>query len=160
MNLYLTPSDYEYLQSKVIENDKKIQKLHLEMGEAANLSSSFVDTDPTYTSLKSQVDELEKLNAVTKNLLSKVTVSEITEFPNVVTNYSIVSLSDCDDGKEIEYYIQIAGLQSNHIGKEVVVATPQSPVGISLWGAKVGDTVDIQLPNRLLRAVITEITKV
>lgn len=159
MVTFLTGRDYDHLRNELRQKEAKLQELHLKMGEAANSTSSFVDTDPGYMAVKSQIETLGSLISSIKDLLSKVDVKELDELDKkTVTNYSLVTVED-QDGEEHRYYIQIPFIELRN-KQNTITASPESPVGKALLGAKIGQKISLNLPhnNRVLK--IKEIQKI
>lgn len=158
MKFYLTQKDFDYLNNQIIDKEVRTKELYVKLGEAAKKSGSFVVSNPEYMGIKSQIDTLESIINSLKDLLTKSEVKELNEMGNEVTNYSLVTTEN-EDGEEIFYYIQIPALETS-LSNEIVVASPQSPVGSKLLDKKVGDRVTITLPNKTISLKILKIEKI
>lgn len=158
MVTYLTGKDYEHLKNELKQKEERIKDLHLKMGEAANITSSSVDTDPGYMAIKSQLQTLESVVNSIKGLLSKIEVRELEDLDkDTVTNYSLVTVED-KDGEELKYYLQIPFIELRN-KQNIITASPESPVGKSLLGAKVGQEIEINIPNNVRKLKILKIEK-
>lgn len=71
---------------------------------------------------------------------------------------ALVTIED-ENGRESVYLLAPAGGGESFPvgGVEVLVLTPQSPLGAALSGRRAGDAVEVQLPSGRLRAEVTAV---
>lgn len=71
---------------------------------------------------------------------------------------ALVTIED-ENGRESVYLLAPAGGGESFPvgGVEVLVLTPQSPLGAALSGRRAGDAVEVQLPSGRLRAEVTDV---
>jgi transcription elongation factor GreA len=153
-DVILTPEGLEKLKGEIeyLSTDKRREvagriKEAREFGDISE-NSEYDDAKNEQAMLEARIAQLEdKLRAA-----SVIDASELTS--DVVRVGSIVSVSDEDKGRSLDYTIvgsTEADPRQNRLSNE-------SPVGKALVGRKKGDVVSVQLPNGKARKL--KITKI
>ena len=75
--------------------------------------------------------------------------------PERVTVYSLIETENTENHKQLSFYIQHIFEPSNH----PLIITPSSPIGRQLLDKKIGDLVNINLPEKKISLKINKIKK-
>ena len=90
-----------------------------------------------------------------KKLRKAVIIDESQIDLNIVTVGSIVKVFDFDFDEEVEYVIVGSAEADPFEGK----ISNESPVGKALLGARVGETVEVQVPDGVSKFKVLEIRR-
>jgi len=158
MKEIITPKDFEFLKTEIQNLKLKIKKLSKELGEAAKHSGSFVTHNPEYESISDEIKPLKERVRSYEELQGKLSVIELKNIGSKdISPYSLVTIEELDTGKLQKYYILYPFLVDSHRNYEdLVIVSPESPIGKALEGKKKNDLVDIVLPNRTKKVKIVD----
>ncbi|MCT8977474.1 transcription elongation factor GreA [Clostridium sp. CX1] len=117
-----------------------------EITEKIKVALSFGDLSENseYDEAKNEQAFVEGRIAQLENMLKNATIVDQSEIPtDIVSIGSIVKLKDYEFDEEVEYII-VGSAEADPINNKI---SNESPVGRGLIGKKVGDIVEIQVPN-------------
>jgi transcription elongation factor GreA len=117
-----------------------------EITEKIKVALSFGDLSENseYDEAKNEQAFVEGRIAQLENMLKNAAIVDENEIPtDVVSIGSIVKLKDYEFDEEVEYII-VGSAEADPINNKI---SNESPVGRGLIGKKVGDVVEIQVPN-------------
>ncbi len=129
-----------------------------EIAEKIKVALSFGDLSENseYDEAKNDQAILEARIAQIEEILKNATIIDESELNNELIHIgSVVKLRDCEFDEEVEY--QIIG--SNEANPFEGKLSDESPVGAALLGHRVGDTVEVDTPDGMIRFVVLEISK-
>jgi len=129
-----------------------------EIAEKIKVALSFGDLSENseYDEAKNDQAILEARIAQIEEILKNATIIDESELNNELIHIgSVVKLRDCEFDDEVEY--QIIG--SNEANPFEGKLSDESPVGAALLGHRVGDTVEVDTPDGMIRFVVLEISK-
>lgn len=128
--------ELEYLKTvKRKEITEKI-KVALSFGDLSE-NSEYDDAKNEQAFVEGRIVQLE-------NMLKNATIIDESEIPtDIVSIGSIVKLKDFEFDEEVEY-IMVGSAEADPINNKI---SNESPVGRGLIGKKVGDIVEIQVPD-------------
>lgn len=127
------------------ENIAELSRRHNESAEEARqaLADQGPEENEAYYHARSRCQQLEtQILSLTKELRSVDIVNEIT-FTGTVDFGTFVNLLNLDTEKEVAYTI----LGEHEASAKRSILSYTSPIGAGLVGHRVGDTVDIDMPN-------------
>ncbi len=151
---YLTAEDKANLEQQLEELKKKRKVLSDRIGRARELGD--LRENAEYHSAKDDQGHNErKIAELTKRLASAVVVNDQEKPDGIVFVGATVRLRDVDSGNEHLY--RLVGEASDDPAAEYVEVTPNSPMGLSLLKARIGDTVKVDLPRGEKRFQVVEI---
>ena len=128
--------ELEYLKTvKRKEITEKI-KVALSFGDLSE-NSEYDDAKNEQAFVEGRIVQLE-------NMLKNTSIIDDSEVPtDIVSVGSIVTVKDYDFDEEVEYII-VGSAEADPINNKI---SNESPVGIGLVGKKIGDIVEIQIPD-------------
>jgi transcription elongation factor GreA len=129
-----------------------------EISEKIRFALSFGDLSENseYDEAKNEQAFVEGRIVQLENMLKNVTIVDESEIPSdVVSVGCIVKVKDCDLNEEVEYSI-VGSAEADPVNNKI---SSESPVGKSLLGKKVGDTVEVQVPDGVSKYNIISIRK-
>ena len=141
-------AELEYLRTvKRREISEKI-KSALSFGDLSE-NSEYDEAKNDQAFVEGRIVQLE-------NMLKNVTIVDETEISSDVVNVGcIVKVKDCDFDEEVEYSI-VGSVEADPINNKI---SNESPVGRSLLGKRVGDIVEVQVPDGVSKYNILSIRK-
>lgn len=150
-NYILTKTGYEKLRRELVALQTK------EMTEVADLLAEaledeqgeeafFFDAMVTKERVKERIDHLE-------NVLANATIIENDSDPDSVTPGNRVTVYDMDEKEQIIFDLRgSAEIAAGNKGVSI-----ESPVGKALLGHKVGDKVEVEVPDGVVRYKVRKI---
>lgn len=129
-----------------------------EITEKIKVALSFGDLSENseYDEAKNEQAFVEGRIAQLENMLKNATIVDESEIPtDFVSIGSIVKLKDYEFDEEVEYII-VGSAEADPINNKI---SNESPVGRGLIGKKVGDIVEIQVPNGISKYEILGIRR-
>jgi transcription elongation factor GreA len=129
-----------------------------EITEKIKVALSFGDLSENseYDEAKNEQAFVEGRIVQLENMLKNTTIVDDSEIQtDVVSVGSIVKLKDYDFDEEVEYVI-VGSAEADPINNKI---SNESPVGSGLVGKKVGDIVEIQIPDGLCKYEILGIRR-
>jgi transcription elongation factor GreA len=152
---YITAEDKTNLEQQLEELKRKRRVLSDRIGRARELGD--LRENAEYHAAKDDQGHNErKIAELTKKLASAVVVSDQEKPDGIVFVGATVRLRDLDSGGE-DLYRLVGEANDSHDGDYVEV-TPNSPMGLSLLKARLGDTVKVDLPRGEKRFQVVEIS--
>ena len=151
----LTQDGYNKLEEE-LEYLKTVKRK--EVAERLKVAISFGDLSENaeYDEAKNEQAKLEEqILKLDEKLRKAVIIDESQIDLNIVTVGSIVKLYDFDFDEEIEYSIVGSAEADPFEGK----ISNESPVGKALLGARVGETVEVQVPDGVSKFKVLEIRR-
>ena len=140
--------ELEYL--KAVKRKEVAQKIK-EAREQGDLSEN-----AEYDAAKDEQAKLEEqILKLDEKLRKAVIIDESQIDLNIVTVGSIVKVFDFDFDEEVEYVIVGSAEADPFEGK----ISNESPVGKALLGARVGETVEVQVPDGVSKFKVLEIRR-
>lgn len=138
--------ELEYLRTvKRREITEKI-KSALSFGDLSE-NSEYDDAKNDQAFTEGRIVQLE-------NMLKNVTIVDESEIPlDVVSVGATVKIKDFDFDEEVQYTI-VGSAEADPINNKI---SNESPVGKSLLGKKIGDIVEVQIPDGLSKYKILSI---
>ena len=151
----LTQEGYNKLEEE-LEYLKAVKRK--EVAERLKVAISFGDLSENaeYDEAKNEQAKLEEqILKLDEKLRKAVIIDESQIDLNIVTVGSIVKVFDFDFDEEIEYSIVGSAEADPFEGK----ISNESPVGKALLGARVGETVEVQVPDGVSKFKVLEIRR-
>ena len=151
----LTQEGYNKIEEEV-EYLKTVKRK--EVAERIKVAISFGDLSENaeYDEAKNEQAKLEEqILKLDEKLRKAVIIDESQIDLNIVTVGSIVKVFDFDFDEEIEYSIVGSAEADPFEGK----ISNESPVGKALLGARVGETVEVQVPDGVSKFKVLEIRR-
>ena len=151
----LTQDGYNKLEEE-LEYLKAVKRK--EVAERLKVAISFGDLSENaeYDEAKNEQAKLEEqILKLDEKLRKAVIIDESQIDLNIVTVGSIVKVFDFDFDEEIEYSIVGSAEADPFEGK----ISNESPVGKALLGARVGETVEVQVPDGVSKFKVLEIRR-
>ncbi len=152
--LYLTREDKDLLEEKLREFKKQRKVLSDRIGRAREMGDLRENAE-YHTAKDDQGHNERKIRDIEAKLASAVVVGDDELPEGMVFVGATVRLRDVNSGDEEVYSLvgELAGdLDSDHIQ-----VTPNSPMGMALMKARVGETVRVDLPRGARHFKIVEI---
>jgi transcription elongation factor GreA len=152
---YMTAEDKARLETHLEELKGKRKGLSDRIGRARELGD--LSENAEYHSAKEDQGHNErKIHDIETKLASAVVVDPDDMPEGIVFVGATVRLRDMSSGEEDLY--RIVGESTGAIDADYIEVTPNSPMGLSLLKARIGDTFRIDLPRGERRFEIVEIT--
>jgi transcription elongation factor GreA len=152
---YMTAQDKARLEAKLEGLKAKRKSLSDRIGRARELGD--LSENAEYHSAKEDQGHNElKIRELEAKLASAVVVDDQDMPEDMVFIGATVRLRDVNSGDEDLY--RLVGEVSGTVDADFVEVTPNSPMGMALLKARVGDTVRVDLPRGERRFEIVEIT--
>ncbi|MBS5787823.1 MAG: transcription elongation factor GreA [Clostridioides difficile] len=151
----LTEEGYQKLEAEL--EYLKVTK-RKEVAERIKVAISFGDLSENaeYDEAKNEQAQLEERIVKLENMLRKAVIIDESKIDlSVVTIGSIIKLKDLEFDEEIEYAIVGSAEADPYDGK----ISNESPVGQALLGRSVGETVDVQVPDGVIKFKILDIKR-
>lgn len=151
----LTEEGYQKLEDEL--EYLKVTK-RKEVAERIKVAISFGDLSENaeYDEAKNEQAQLEERIVKLENMLRKAVIIDESNIDlSVVTIGSIIKIKDLEFDEEIEYAIVGSAEADPYDGK----ISNESPVGQALLGAKVGEIVEAQVPDGVIKFEILDITR-
>ncbi len=129
-----------------------------EIAEKIKEARSFGDLSENseYDAAKEAQASMEQRVIEIENLIQNAKVVSASDSPSdVVSICSSVKVFDCDFEEEVVYTI-VGSTESDPLNNKI---SDESPIGKGLLGKKLGDTVEIEIPNGVITFKILEIQK-
>ena len=132
----------------------KMREISKKIGEAREQGdlSENAEYDAAKDEQRDIAARIEEIEAILKNAEVFVEDEADTDAVNIGCK---VKLYDCDFEEEIEYQI-VGSMEANSLKGKI---SNESPVGKALMGAKVGDTVEIEMPTMVSHYRVLEIER-
>ncbi len=151
---FLTPEDKALLEEKLREFKKLRKTLSDRIGRARELGD--LRENAEYHSAKEDQGHNErKIRDIEEKLASAVVVSEDEVPEGMAFVGATVRLRDVNSGDEEMY--SLVGEVTSDLDADHIQVTPNSPMGMALMKARVGETVRVDLPRGSRKFEIVEI---
>ncbi|GAA0232338.1 transcription elongation factor GreA [Metaclostridioides mangenotii] len=151
----LTEEGYQKLEDEL--EYLKVTK-RKEVAERIKVAISFGDLSENaeYDEAKNEQAQLEERIVKLENMLRKAVIIDESNIDlSVVTIGSIIKLKDLEFDEDIEYAIVGSAEADPYDGK----ISNESPVGQALLGRSVGETVEVQVPDGVIKFEILDIKR-
>ena len=151
----LTQEGYNKLEEE-LEYLKAVKRK--EVAERLKVAISFGDLSENaeYDKAKNEQAKLEEqILKLDEKLRKAVIIDESQIDLNIVTVGSIVKVFDFDFDEEVEYVI-VGSTEADPFEGKI---SNESPVGKALLGARVGETVEVQVPDGVSKFKVLEIRR-
>lgn len=129
-----------------------------EVAERIKIAISFGDISENseYDEAKNEQAQLEERILKLENMLTKAVIIDESKIDlSIVTIGSVVKVNDIDFDEEVEYTI-VGSAEADPYEFKI---SNESPVGRALLGRKVGDKVEVQVPDGMAKFEILEIKR-
>ena len=129
-----------------------------EVAERIKVAISFGDLSENaeYDEAKNEQAQLEERIVKLENMLRKAVIIDESNIDlSVVTIGSIIKLKDLEFDEDIEYAIVGSAEADPYDGK----ISNESPVGQALLGRSIGETVEVQVPDGVIKFEILDIKR-
>ena len=153
--ILLTEEGYRKIEEE-LEFLKTVRRK--EVAERIKVAISFGDISENaeYDEAKNEQAQLEERIIKLENMLRKAVIIDESKIDvNLVTIGSIVKVKDIDFDEDLEYTI-VGSAEADPYDFKI---SNESPVGKSLLGRKVGDVVEVQVPDGVAKFEILEIRR-
>jgi transcription elongation factor GreA len=152
---YMTAEDKARLEEQLKELKGKRKGLSDRIGRARELGD--LSENAEYHSAKEDQGHNErKIRDLEEKLASAVVVNPDEMPDDMVFVGATVRLRDVNSGDEDLY--RLVGDSTGAIDADYIEVTPNSPMGLSLLKARIGDTIRVDLPRGERRFEIVEIS--
>ncbi|SHH48041.1 transcription elongation factor GreA [Tepidibacter thalassicus] len=153
--ILLTEEGYKKIEDE-LEFLKTVRRK--EVAERIKVAISFGDISENseYDEAKNEQAQLEERILKLENMLRKAVIIDESKVDlSVVTIGSIVKVKDMDFDEEVEYTI-VGSAEADPYEFKI---SNESPVGKALLGRKVGDVVEVEVPDGIAKFEILEIRR-
>lgn len=153
--ILLTQEGYQKLEDE-LELLKTVRRR--EVAERIKVAISFGDISENaeYDEAKNEQAQVEERILKLESMVRRAVIIDESQIDvNVVTIGSIVKVYDEEFDEEVEYTIVGSAEADPYEGK----ISNESPVGKSLLGRTLGDTVDVQVPDGVTKFKILDIRR-
>jgi len=151
---YLTPEERTKLQEKLREFKKQRKILSDRIGRARELGDLRENAE-YHTAKEDQGHNERKIRDIEQKLASAVIVGDDELPEGMVFVGATVRLRDVKSGDEELY--SLVGELAGDLDEDHIQVTPNSPMGMALMKARVGETVRVDLPRGSRQFEIMEI---
>ncbi len=152
---YMTAEDKARIEAQLKELKGKRKGLSDRIGRARKLGD--LSENAEYHSAKEDQGHNERrIREVEEKLASAVVVDPKDMPEGIVFVGATVRLRDVSSGDEDLY--RLVGESTGAIEADYIEVTPNSPMGLSLMKARIGDRIKVDLPRGERRFEIVEIT--
>lgn len=139
-----------------LENLKTVKRKEITEKIRVALSFGDLSENSEYDSAKNEQAFVEGRIVQLENMLKNATIIDEDEIPSdVVSVGSIVKLKDYDFDEEVEYLI-VGSAEADPVNNKI---SNESPVGKGLVGKRVGDILEIQIPDGVSKYEILSIRR-
>lgn len=141
-------NELEYL--KTVKRKEITEKIKVALGYGdLSENSEYDEAKNEQAFVEGRIIQLE-------NMLKNATIIDETEIPADTINVgSTVRVKDYDFDEEVEFYI-VGSAEADPIENKI---SNESPVGKALIGKKVGDTVEVAVPDGVSKYEILEVRR-
>jgi transcription elongation factor GreA len=153
--ILLTEDGYRKIEEE-LEFLKAVRRR--EVAERIKVAISFGDLSENaeYDEAKNEQAQLEERIIKLENMIRKAVIIDESKIDiNVVTVGSIVKVKDIEFDEDVEYTI-VGSAEADPYDFKI---SNESPVGRTLLGKKVGDIVDVHVPDGIAKFEILEIRR-
>lgn len=153
--ILLTEDGYRKIEEE-LEFLKAVRRR--EVAERIKIAISFGDLSENaeYDEAKNEQAQLEERIIKLENMIRKAVIIDESKIDiNVVTVGSIVKVKDIEFDEDVEYTI-VGSAEADPYDFKI---SNESPVGRTLLGKKVGDVVDVHVPDGIAKFEILEIRR-
>ena len=152
---YMTAEDKARLQEQLAELIKLRKALSDRIGRARELGDLRENAE-YHTAKDDQGHNERKIRDLEEKLASAIVVGDQEMPEGMVFIGATVRLRDVNSGEEDLY--RLVGEPTDDVDADYIEVTPNSPMGMSLLKAQVGETVRVDLPRGAKKYEIVEIT--
>lgn len=152
--VFLTESGYKALDDK-LRNLKEVRRG--EVAEKIKIAREFGDISENaeFDAAKEEQAQIEgEILEIEKKLRKATIISDENEDKSVVGMGSKVKIYNENAKKEFEYSV-VGTTEADPMKKKI---SNESPIGMSLMGAKVGEIVEAHTPNGIVRLQVVAIS--
>lgn len=153
--ILLTEEGYRKIEEE-LEFLKTVRRK--EVAERIKVAISFGDISENseYDEAKNEQAQLEERILKLENMLRKAVIIDESKIDiNMVTIGSIVKVKDIEFDEDVEYTI-VGSAEADPYDFKI---SNESPVGRALLGRKIGDVVEVQVPDGVAKFEILEIRR-
>lgn len=153
--ILLTEDGYRKIEEE-LEFLKAVRRR--EVAERIKIAISFGDLSENaeYDEAKNEQAQLEERIIKLENMIRKAVIIDESKIDiNVVTVGSIVKVKDVEFDEDVEYTI-VGSAEADPYDFKI---SNESPVGRTLLGKKIGDVVDVHVPDGIAKFKILEIRR-
>lgn len=153
--ILLTQEGYNKIEDE-LEFLKTVRRR--EVAERIKVAISFGDISENaeYDEAKNEQAQLEERILKLENMIRKAVIIDESKIDSsFVTIGSIVKVKDLDFDEEVEYTI-VGSAEADPYEFKI---SNESPVGRSLLGAKVGDVIDVVVPDGIAKFEVVQIRR-
>ena len=151
---YLRPEDKALLEEKLREFKKQRKVLSDRIGRAREMGDLRENAE-YHTAKDDQGHNERKIRDIEEKLASAVVVGDEELPEGMVFVGATVRLRDVKSGDEELY--SLVGEVTGDLDDDLIQVTPNSPMGMALMKARVGETVRVDLPRGSRQFEIVEI---
>ena len=151
---YLRPEDKDLLEKKLQEFKKLRKVLSDRIGRAREMGDLRENAE-YHTAKDDQGHNERKIRDIEEKLASAVVVGDEELPEGMVFVGATVRLRDVSSGDEELY--SLVGELTGDLDDDLIQVTPNSPMGMALMKARVGETVRVDLPRGSRQFKILEI---
>ncbi len=151
---YLRPEDKDLLEKKLQEFKKLRKVLSDRIGRAREMGDLRENAE-YHTAKDDQGHNERKIRDIEEKLASAVIVGDEELPEGMVFVGATVRLRDVSSGDEELY--SLVGEPTGDLDDDLIQVTPNSPMGMALMKARVGETVRVDLPRGSRQFEIVEI---
>ncbi len=152
---YMTAQDKARLQEQLAQLIKQRKVLSDRIGRARELGDLRENAE-YHTAKDDQGHNERKIRDLEEKLASALVVGDQEMPEGMVFIGATVRLRDVNSGEEDLY--RLVGEPTDEADADYIEVTPNSPMGMSLLKAHVGETVRVDLPRGVKKYEIVEIT--
>jgi len=151
---YMTAEDKLRLEGQLAALTRNRKVISERIGTARAMGD-LKENAEYHAAKEDQALEERKIREIEEKLSTAVVVDGESAPEGMVVIGTTVVLRDVDNGDEDLY--RLVGDASGSFDVEYIEVTPQSPMGLSLFKAHVGETIRVDLPRGAKRFEIVEI---
>lgn len=141
---------------KELEEYKSVKRKEVSERIKQALAFGDISENSEYDEAKNEQAFIEGRIATIENMLKKAKVIDEEDITTDVVNIgSKVTVKDLEDDEEVEYTI-VGSAEADPIELKI---SNESPVGRAIIGNKIGDVIEISVPDGILKYEILNISK-
>ncbi|WP_138160147.1 transcription elongation factor GreA [Peptoniphilus catoniae] len=153
-DIFFTAEGLEKIESE-IEYLKTVRRKEVAERIKVALGYGDLSENSEYDEAKNEQAQVEERIAKLEMMLRNAKLIDENKLNKEIVNIgSIVKIKDLTDGDEEEYSI-VGSAEADPLNGKI---SNESPVGAKLIGLKIGDVVEIEIPDGLVKYEVTDIS--
>ena len=153
-DIFFTPEGLEKMEAE-IEYLKTVRRKEVAERIKVALGYGDLSENSEYDEAKNEQAQLEERIVKLENMVRNARVIDEDDLNTEIVNVgSTVAVKDLSDGEEDEFTI-VGSAEADPLSGRI---SNESPVGGKLLGAKVGDVVEVEIPDGMIKYEVVSIS--